>query len=272
MTTRGFARVLPVVCALLCAETSARALDLTSPNDLPPSAWIVDFGGYGVFEPIYEGSRTYTFGFKPQIDIRQPGDKEWLAFPNDAVSINVYETSNFRTGPAFNLSLQSRYHGEDIDVRLGKADVDLAGGVFAEYYPLGHIRTRVELLRGVTGNTGFAANLSTDYIWRPYPEWTLTLGPRAQLANDQYASDYFSTQNAQKTGVYVPFHAEGGLLSAGAELMGKYDWTAQISSKFFVDYTQLVGDAADSPHVAARGSAEQFIAGIGASYKFAIQP
>ncbi|MGO9474125.1 MAG: MipA/OmpV family protein, partial [Rhodomicrobium sp.] len=130
MTSRGFARVLPVLCALLHAEGPARALDVTSLDNLPPSAWIVDLGGYGVFEPIFEGSRTYTLGFKPQIDIRQPGDREWLAFPNDAVSIKLFETSNFRTGPAVNLTLQSRYHGEDIDLRLGKADADLAGGLF----------------------------------------------------------------------------------------------------------------------------------------------
>ena len=35
---------------------------------------------------------------------------------------------------------------------------------------------------------------------------------------------------------------------------------------------QLIGDAADSPHVSLRGSAEQLIAGVGASYKFAVQP
>lgn len=265
-------QILPLLCALACASGGARAFDIGSIDNVSPSAWIIDFGGYGVLEPIYEGSRHYIMGFKPQIDVWQAGDKQWLSFPNDAVSFSLYETNDFRAGLGGNLTLQSPYHGEDIDLRLGQAEADLAGGAFAEYYPLTYIRTRVEVLQGITGNPGLAANLSADWIWRPYADWTLTLGPRLQLADAAYASDYFSTQNAYKTGFYVPFHAEGGLLSAGAEITGKYDLTKELSGKFFLDYNQLEGDAADNPRVSLRGTAEQFIAGFGASYKFAVQP
>ena len=261
-----------MLCAAACTAGPSRAVEFAAPNDLPPSAWIITLGGYGVFEPSYEGSKHYIWGFKPQVEVRQASDKEWLSFPNDAVDYNIYETANFRAGPAANITLQSRFHGQDIDLRIGRADVDLAGGAFAEYYPRDFIRTRVELLHGVTGNTGFAANLSADYIWRPRADWILTAGPRATIANDRYVSDYFSTQVAIRRGFYVPFQAEGGVLSSGAEVTGKYMVNEQLSAKFFIDYNQLMGDAADSPHVSLRGSAEQFIAGIGASYKFAIQP
>ncbi|MGA7328712.1 MAG: MipA/OmpV family protein [Rhodomicrobium sp.] len=263
---------LLLICATIGASNPVAAVDLASPTSLPPSAWILDIGGYGVIEPVYEGSRNYTFAFKPQIDAREAGDREWLTFPNDAVSYALLETGNFRAGPAGTLTLQSPYHGQDIDLRLGKANVDLAGGVFAEYYPMPSIRTRAELLQGITGNTGFAANLSADYIWRPDASWTLTLGPRAQVADVPYASQFFSTRNAMQTGFYLPYKAEGGLLYAGAELTGKYDWTSRFSTKFFLDYDQLVGDAADNPRVSLRGSSDQFIAGVGASYKVAIDP
>jgi MipA family protein len=270
-------RELPVKVAILvgavaCAAGDARALDIASVENAAPSAWIVDLGGYGVLEPVYEGSKHYTAGFKPQIDIWQAGAKEWLSFPNDAMGYAIYETPNFRTGAAGSFSLQSAHHGQDIDLRLGKAEVDLAGGAFAEYYPVSFIRTRAEVLQGITGNTGLAANLSADYVWRPGQAWTLTAGPRLQIANAEYASNYFATENAKKTGVYVPFSAEGGLLSAGAELTAKYDWTRQISSKFFLDFNELAGDAADNPRVSQRGSAEQVVAGIGAAYKFSVQP
>ena len=200
------------------------------------------------------------------------GSKEWLTFPNDAVGYALFETSNFRAGPAGTLSLQSPYHGQDIDLRLGKAEADLAGGAFAEYYPAAYIRTRVEVLQGITGNTGLAANFSADYIWHPATDWTLTFGPRVQIADAQYASDYFSAQNAKMTGTYVPFHAEGGVLSSGAEFTGKYNVTSHVSTKFFLDFNELVGDAADNPRVSAKGTSDQFVAGVGASYKFAVQP
>ena len=272
MNAAGPAKVLPLLCALCCAATGVRAFEIGSLETATPSAWIVEITGYGVLEPIYEGSKRYNSGIKPQIDVWQAGTKEWLSFPNDAVGYALYEEANFRIGPAAILSLQSAYHGGDIDLRLGRAAVDLEGGVFAEFYPLPSIRTRVELLQGISGNPGFVSNFSGDYIWHPAQSWTLALGPRLQVADGQYSSYYFSAQNAQKTGVYVPFHAQGGILSAGAELFGKYDWTKTISGKFFFDYNQLAGDAANNPRVSLRGATEQFIAGFGASYKFSVQP
>ncbi|HXW22282.1 MAG TPA: MipA/OmpV family protein [Rhodomicrobium sp.] len=273
MTGSRLAAILVALCAVFCGIRLASASDEPLGNDLPPSAWIIELGGYGVLEPTYLGSKYYDIGFKPLLGFRQAGDREWLSFPNDAFDYNLYETADFRAGAAGNLTLQSRLHGEDIDLRLGKADVDLQGGAFAEYYPVTSVRTRAELLQGVTGNTGLAVNLSADYIWRPMPDWTLTFGPRAQLVNDQYASDYFSTQIAFKNNNnYVFYHAEGGILTSGAEFTGQYALTSQITTKFYIDYNQLMGDAADSPRVALRGSSEQVILGIGATYKFAVQP
>ncbi len=274
MMRSRLAAILAAFCAVFCAgPVRAVDVDFSLNDDLPPSAWIIEVGGYGVLEPTYLGSRFYDVGLKPLFGFRQVGDREWLSFPNDAFDITLYETANLRTGPAGNLTLQSRLHGQDIDLRLGKADVDLQGGAFAEYYPVSYIRTRAELLQGVTGNTGLALNLAADYIWRPVPDWTLTFGPRAQIVNDQYASDYFSTQIAiRNNNYYVPYRAEGGLLTSGAEFTGKYDLTTQITTKFYIDYNQILGDAADSPRVSLRGSAEQVVLGVGATYKFAIKP
>jgi outer membrane protein len=277
MTKRRLAIAARALCAWMCVGVPVRAADLapqdaaSSKDAVQPSVWIVELGGYGVMEPTYEGSKHYSLSFKPQIDVYKLGDREWLSFPNDAFDYSLYETSDFRAGPAASVTLQSRLHGQDIDLHLGKADVTLGGGAFAEYYPLDYIRTRVELLQGITGNNGFAANLSADYIWRPYADWTLTFGPRAQVVNDEYASDYFSTQLAIKNHTFVPYRAEGGLLSSGAEVTGKYDWTKEFSAKFFIDYNQLMGDAADSPRVNLRGSAEQVTVGVGATYKFSIE-
>lgn len=274
MTRSRRSAIATALCAVFCASGVASASELLPvSSDLPPSAWIIEIGGYGVFEPIFLGSKNYNIGLKPLFGFRQASDQEWLSFPNDAFDFNFYETANFRAGAAGNLTLQSRLHGQDIDLRLGKADVDLQGGAFAEYYPVSFIRTRVELLQGFSGNMGFAVNLSADYIWRPMQDWVLTFGPRAQIVNDQYASDYFSTQIAFKNNNnYVFYGAEGGVLTSGAEFTGQYALTPEITTKFYLDYNQLMGDAADSPRVALRGSAEQVILGIGATYKFAVQP
>jgi outer membrane scaffolding protein for murein synthesis (MipA/OmpV family) len=169
------------------------------------------------------------------------------------------------------LTLQSRFHNSDINLQVAKADVNVQGGAFAEIYPLDNVRGRVEVLQGLTGNTGFSINLMSDYIWKPGPQWTFTAGPRAQIVDDEYASDYFSTQFAMKSGRFVKFNAEGGLLSAGAEITGAYELTQNMTARFFLDYSRLTGDAADSPRVDLRGSADQVTVGVGASYKFKVE-
>ena len=89
--------------------------------------------------------------------------------------------------------------------------------------------------------------------------------------NDEYASEYLSTEHALKTRQFVKFRAEGGILSAGGELTGAYEWTNSLTTRFFVDYSKLAGDAADSPRVDLKGSADQVTVGIGASYKFKVE-
>ena len=266
------ARVLSLLGAVACAAGDARALDITSPGNAPPSAWIVDFGGYGVLEPIYEGSKRYTLGFKPEIDVWKAGDKEWLSFPNDAIGYPLYETSNLRAGPAGHDLAAERRSRPGYRYPPWKGRGGSLRGAFAEYYPFTFVRTRAEVLQGITGNPGLASNLSADYIWKPRTDWTLTLGPRFQIANSEYASNYFAVQNAKMTGKYVPFKAEGGLLSSGAEMTGKYDWSKQVSTKVFFDINELVGDAADNPRATVKGTPEQFVLGIGGSYKFAVAP
>ena len=47
-----------ILGALLCAGASAaQAADLSLKDDVRPSAYIIELGGYGVFEPSYEGSK-----------------------------------------------------------------------------------------------------------------------------------------------------------------------------------------------------------------------
>jgi outer membrane protein len=259
-----------LACLLPLTIDKAAGADLSDNGGAVPSVYIVELGGYGVFEPTFEGSSRYQMGFKPIFDFYKVGDRVWLSFPNDAFTFDLYETANFHTGVAGDISLQSRHHDNDIDLRLGRSDVNLRAGAFAEYYPIDAVRTRIEVLQAVSGSDGLVATLSADYIWRPDAAWTLTLGPRLAFVDDAYASNYFSTR-AGLSDSNVRFKAAGGFHAAGAELTGNYDWTSKISTKFYMDYSRLAGDAADSPRVDLRGSADQYAIGLGLSYKLSIQ-
>jgi MipA family protein len=238
-------------------------------KDTPGNYWVVTVGGYGAAEPEFPGSKSYTFAFRPIIDIHRAGEKEWLSLPDDAFSIALYQTSNFRIGVAGDYLL-NRNHSDDSALR-GLRDINytLELGAFAEYYPTPFLRTRIEVLQGVTGADGLLANLSADYIYRPDYRWQFTVGPRLQFANTQYESTFFSISSAEAiTSGLAPYHASGGINSVGVDATARYNVNERFSLRAFADFERLVGDGANSPLVKLRGSEDQFEVGIGASYTF----
>src|SRR5258706_8538247 len=103
MSRQRRAVALRMLCAFLWVAPAAQAADLSFKDDVRPSAWIVELGGYGVFDPTYEGSKHYGVGIQPLLDFHQSGDKVLLCFPNDGLSYDLYETANFHSGPAASL-------------------------------------------------------------------------------------------------------------------------------------------------------------------------
>ncbi|MBI4724879.1 MAG: MipA/OmpV family protein [Rhodomicrobium sp.] len=214
--------------------------DALSYKDAPGNYWAVTVGGYGAAEPAFPGAKTYNFTFRPIIDIHRAGEREWLSLPNDAFNLSLYETGSFRVGLAGDY-INNRDHGDDSALR-GLRDIDytLELGAFAEYYPAPFFRTRVELLQGVTGAEGFAANLMADFIYRPAPQWQFTAGPRLQFVNTQYASTFFSISSAESVLSGLPaYHASGGVNSAGVSATARYDVNERLSLRAFGEWERL---------------------------------
>lgn len=251
---------------------AADILDNAAPSykDTADGYWVVTLGGYGVVEPAFLGAKDYVFSGRPIIDIHQAGAREWLTLPNDAFSITLYQTGNFRIGAAGDY-LNSRQHNDDPAELRGLRDIDytLELGAFAEYYPVPFLRTRAELLQGVTGADGLAANLMADFIYNPGPQWLFTVGPRMQIVNEQFQSSFFSVNGIESSVSGLPiYHAGGGLNSAGVDATARYNLTESFSVRAFGEWDRLLGDAADSSLVKFRGSADQFEFGLGAAYRF----
>jgi outer membrane protein len=208
-------------------------------------------------------------------DVYRAGDREWLTLPNDAASITVYEAGNFRAGIAADL-ISGRFQNSG-DAVHGLHDVDytVEVGGFLEFYPVPFLRTRAELLQGVTGAEGFTANLMADFIYQPTPQWLFTAGPRLKFVDNNYNDAFFSISpldsfQSSFSGLpfLPPFTAKGGLYSAGVDATVRYNLTESISLRAFAEWNRLTGDAADNPLVRLRGSEDQFQFGLGAAYKF----
>ena len=102
-------RVAGVIAFLGLSVGTAYGADLSSGpaasyKDAPGSYWVVTVGGYGVYEPAYPGAKDSIFSGRPIIDVHQAGAREWLALPNDAFSLTLYQTDNFRARRGWRLS------------------------------------------------------------------------------------------------------------------------------------------------------------------------
>ena len=242
---------------------------VSSYKDAPGSYWVVTIGGYGTAEPAFLGSKDFMASGLPILDVRRAGDKEWLTLPNDAFSIALYQTKNFRIGGAGDF-LNDRQRGNNSTALQGIHNINYTVelGAFAEYYPVPFLRTRAELLQGVTGADGFAANLMADFIYQPLPQWLFTAGPRMQIVNDQYASAFYSINSRDAASGLSSYRASGGIDYVGVDASARYDLTARFSIRAFAEWDRLVADAANSPLIKQRGTADQVQVGLGAAYKF----
>ncbi len=272
----SFKKIASIVAFLGIASGYAQAADMwngdaPSYKDAPGGYWVVTLGGYGGAEPSFPGAKSYSFAFRPILDVHRAGETEWLSLPNDAFSVGLYRLGNLRIGVAGDY-INSRTHNDDSSALRGLHDIDytLELGGFAEYYPVPFLRTRVEILQGVTGADGLAANLMADYIYSPGPQWLFTVGPRLQFVNTQYESTFFSISSAEApyTNGLTPYHASGGLNAAGVDATARYNVSDRLSVRGFAEWNRLTGDAADSPLVKQHGSEDQFQFGVGAAYKF----
>ncbi|MBT3071588.1 MipA/OmpV family protein [Rhodomicrobium sp. Az07] len=262
-------------CAALLgfAASGAQAADLIGSDGgykdgVTAPYWVVTIGGYAAVEPSFPGAKDTDFTFRPIIDIYRAGEREWLSLPNDAFSFTLHQTSNFRFGVAGNY-IDDRNVSDDRRALANLQDIDytIQLGGFAEYYPVPFIRTRVELLQGITGAEGFEANLMADFIYRPAAQWQFTVGPRLKLVSEDYNSAFFSTPVGYADLVSA-YNAGGGLNSVGVSGSARYDVNERWSIRGFAEWNRLEGDAADSPLVKLRGDENQWQAGIGAAYKF----
>jgi len=102
----------------------------------------------------------------------------------------------------------------------------------------------------------------------------LQLSASLSFVDDDFADYYYTVSPAQSAATGLPqFTADGGLNSVGATAIITVDLDGNamnggLNIYGIGGYTRLVGDAADTPFTAQRGSANQFIGGLGLGYTF----
>jgi outer membrane protein len=269
---------LAAIAAVSDSASAQTAFTLPAPPfELPigPSLsgnWTVMVGVGGEYKPDFVGANRSMLSPVPVFSIRRAGSAEQFRGPRDGASIALVDFGDFRAGPVgkFVASRKANSYSELSGLGDVGATVELGG--FVEYYPVDWFRTRGELRQGIGGHHGVVADFSADVIIPVIQRFTVSAGPRFTWESTKATSPYFGIDAVQAAATGLPvFNAKGGAHSAGAGVQVSYRVNPQWEVHSYVEYERLLGDAAASPLVALRGSANQTTVGIGASYSFDVK-
>ena len=249
---------------MLAAPTMAFAGDYWWSGD-----WYAKIGAAGFVAPRYDGSDSYLLQARPMISIGKEGKPVRFTSRNDNPSISLYENSFVRMGAVGKLVMPR--DGDDSDDLKGlkpvKFGVELGG--FAEVYPTDWMRFRAEVRHGIRSHQGIVADLAADAFTDVTPTVRLSAGPRLTLASKDYQDVYDGVSESEsiKSGL-SKFSPDGWLQSAGVGGAVTWQTTDKIETQAFAEYKRLLGSAADSSLVEERGSKDQYLIGVSATYKF----
>jgi outer membrane protein len=238
---------------------------------LPPVSgnWTVMIGAQGQSRPDFEGANHSVLSPGPIVSIRRAGSVDQFRGPRDDASIALIDLGYLRAGPTGKY-VSSRKASKFSELNgLGDVKAAFELGGFIEYFPVDWFRVRDETREGFGGHLGVVSDLSADFIVPVTRAITVSAGPRFTWESTKAVAPYFSIDAAQATATGLAvFDARGGAHSAGAGGQVKYQINPQWEVHSYVEYDRLLGDAAKSPLVTARGSVNQTTFGIGASYSF----
>lgn len=266
------------IAATVFSGAAAHADDLalpflnTTPKDQTP-AWVVTLDAMGGVAPAFPGAKTYSFYGLPGIELRRVDQPPRFSSPDDSFSFVVWHNDLFAVGPAGNWVSDRPVKNNAELFGLNSVNASIEIGAFAEWTPLSWMRVRAEARKAVTGYDGWAFALNAD-VWQKWGPLTLSIGPRLNFNNDQYASTFFSVNPFQAAlnqligGQLTPYNASGGLTSAGFTVAGRYDINETWRVSAYGNYEVLTGSVANSPVVSFAGSRNQLSAGLEISYRF----
>lgn len=256
----------PILNPYLIAKANA-----TEPAEQQPADWSIGLGVGALYVPDYEGSDDYEF---------QP-------FP--VLSLN-YKDIVFVEGPEIGVNLLNLDLGADAKLKIGplaryrqdrdpKDNSDLRGlgkvGISAEIG--GFVRLEYDIwsfrLSGgkdvAGGHDGIVAEAEIGASYALTDTLSANFAATAGWADRKYMTSFFTVTPLQATRSGLPqFRAGSGIKDAGAHLALNYSLNSHWMITGAGGYKKLLGDAADSPVVAIRGSDDQFFGGLFLSYRF----
>jgi outer membrane scaffolding protein for murein synthesis (MipA/OmpV family) len=232
--------------------------------------WSLTVGAAGSVAPEFEGSDEYGFFAQPLISLGRRDTLKRFESRNDSASFAIIDTGVVSFGPALAVVLPR--DEDDSDDLRGLDDVPwgVEPGLFLNVFPTDWARLRAEIRKGFHAHEGIVADFYADAFTNITPTIQVSGGPRLSLATEDYFETYYGvTPNEAIASGLSPFEPDGGgLRSAGVGGAVTWHTTDKVTTSVFAEYRRLLGDAADSSLVEERGSPNQFLIGVSATYRF----
>jgi outer membrane protein len=235
-----------------------------------PNFFGVGLGGY----PDYIGSDDYALGAAPFG--RYSWGNRYVDLVGTFVTANALDHPNWRVGPTLNWRFGRKDVDDPVVDLLPDIDGTLELGVFAAYEAVSNDdpRDRWLLSGGIAQDVGGVHEGQTAWVsarkWMPLTQYgALGISIGATYGSSDYMGTYFSVtpDGAASSGLNT-FSAGSGVRDVRASLIYIQPISREWQLGAGVIYSQLIGDAKDSPVTAERGSSGQFYYGIGISRAF----
>ena len=101
------------------------------------------------------------------------------------------------------------------------------------------------------------------------PKLRVNLQGQLNFASEKFMNTYFDINHSQanRSGMAI-YDADAGIKDISAFKILIYSFTRHWNVVSFMGFSRLLGDAANSPIVEVKGTANQFRFGLGFSYRF----
>lgn len=245
-------------------------------NEPPTDNGISGYIGLGMIAlPDYEGSED--FQAVPLLAARAQYENYYFETRGLGFRVNVLNSDRIEAGPVFNYNM-----GRDDDVEnntiasLREIDDAAELGAFVRvpyndlFAPRDEFALDLSVTTDVSGtHDGTQFTFSPSYSYMFSPRFRLSTSVSTTYATDNYMETYFSVDadNVVRSGL-TPFKATASFKDIGLGIMGNYQFDEKWGVIGLVRYTNLLGDASDSPIVNDEGDDNQFMLGTGVTYRF----
>jgi MipA family protein len=228
------------------------------------AGWTATVGAGLEVSPRYPGASTDRTHPVPLVSIDYGGR---LFIGPLGIGVAALRWNGFRAGPVLGFE-RGRYASDDPRLAgLGDISTSITAGVFAGYSS-GPLAISATARQAVSHSTnGLSALLQVD--WRcafPGARTLVTAGPDLEFGDGNYERTWFGVSPEQSITSGLPVYApRGGINRVGLHAAVTHRASQHILLRFFARFSDIAGDAAQSPIVERR---TQISVGAGIAYHF----